>query len=63
MGTDPVEQTDEEFLEWLRDTLIPDLHESGQENLVADFERLIRMVEVLEEYKKTVVYIVNRSGV
>jgi hypothetical protein len=63
MGTDPVEQTDEEFLEWLRDTLIPDLHESGQECLVADFERLIKMVEVLEEYKKTVVYIVNRSGV
>jgi hypothetical protein len=41
-------EDDKAFIEWLRDTLIPDLHESGQENLVDDFERLIGICEKLD---------------
>jgi hypothetical protein len=44
------EQSDEDFIEWLRETLIPDLHESGQENLVADFERLIQIITTEERW-------------
>jgi hypothetical protein len=50
-------QSDEDFLVWLRETLIPDLHESGQENLVEDFERLIRIVE---DRNRTIDMVVKR---
>jgi hypothetical protein len=50
-------QSDEDFLVWLRETLIPDLHESDQENLVEDFERLIRIVE---DRNRTIDMVVKR---
>jgi hypothetical protein len=50
-------QSDEDFLAWLIETLIPDLHESGQENLVEDFERLIRIVE---DRNRTIDMVVKR---
>jgi hypothetical protein len=50
-------QSDEDFLVWLRETLIPDLHENGQENLVEDFERLIRIVE---DRNRTIDMVVKR---
>lgn len=40
-------QEDEDFITWLEDTLMPDLHESGQENLVEDFDRCIRIIRSL----------------
>jgi hypothetical protein len=43
------EQSDADFLEWLEKILIPDLHQSGQEALVEDFESLIDMVRDRDE--------------
>jgi hypothetical protein len=56
-GASGTGQSDEDFLVWLRETLIPDLHESGQENLVEDFERLIRIVE---DRNRTIDMVVKR---
>jgi hypothetical protein len=38
-----MEPEDVAFIEWLEETLIPDLAQSGQENLVKDFETMITM--------------------
>ena len=42
--------TDAEFIEWLQSTLMPDLHESGQVNLVEDFQRLIEIITSEERW-------------
>ena len=44
--TEPVNvQTDEEFVAWLRETLIPDLRESGMTSTAQDFEEGIMLAE------------------
>lgn len=37
-------QSDEDFLSWVEDILIPDLHESRQQGLIDDFQRLVAMI-------------------
>jgi hypothetical protein len=51
MPEDYIIQTKEEFLSYLRETLIPDLRESGNEGMVTDFEAAILFIEGAKEIK------------
>lgn len=48
--TASTDQRDGDFLIWLDKTLIPDLLESGQENLADDFRRLIDIIHSKERW-------------
>lgn len=43
----PLTKKEVEYLDWLQDTLIPDLKDSGMEYTAEDFERLIVIVDKL----------------
>lgn len=42
-------QTDEEFLEFLEETLIPDLRTSGRDMTADDLDRCVRMIRARDD--------------
>lgn len=44
----PLSRDDRNFVEWLKETLIPDLEEGGMPETAKDFERCIQIIEDLD---------------